>query len=117
MNLRDIFVSVGCCAAALGLSSCKHLRAGELQSGTETVSRTNERCSVIQPGVAPVAETAGCERIDGHVRVEFGSRMPNSSGYGRPVASPVAVRLDDGTQSRGHLRLPAGESGMDQYRR
>ncbi len=112
MNLRDIFVSVGCCAAALGLSSCKHLRAGELQSGTETVSRTNERCSVIQPGVAPVAETAGCERIDGHVRVEFGSRMPNPSGY-----SSVAVRMDEGTPSRGHLRLPAGDSGLDPFRR
>ena len=67
--------------------------------------------------VAPVAETAGCERIGGHVRVEFGSRIPNSSVHGRPVTSPVAVRLDDGTQSRGHLRLPAGESGMDPFRR
>jgi hypothetical protein len=43
--------------------------------------------------------------------------LPNSSGYDRPGASPVAVRLDEGTQSRGHLRLPAGESGFDQYRR
>jgi hypothetical protein len=113
MTLRDIFVSVGCCAAAVCLGSDKPARADEIQSSNETASRATERCA----GVAPVAETAGCERIDGHVRVEFGSRMPNSSGYDRPGASPVAVRLDEGTQSRGHLRLPAGESGFDQYRR
>jgi hypothetical protein len=33
--------------------------------------------------------------------------MPNPFGYGRPGASPVAVRMDEGTP-RGHLRLPAG---------
>ena len=114
MNLRDIFVSVGCCAAAVCLGFGKPARADELQSSNETASRATDRCAA---SGAPVEETAGCERIDGHVRVEFGSRMPNSSGYGRPVASPVAVRLDDGTQSRGHLRLPARESGTDQYRR
>jgi hypothetical protein len=114
MNLRDIFVSVGCCAAAVCLGFGKPARADELQSSNETGSRATERCAA---SGAPVEETAGCERIDGHVRVEFGSRMSNSSGYGRPVASPVAVRLDDRTQSRGHLRLPADESGSDQYRR
>jgi hypothetical protein len=113
MNLRDIFVSVGCCAAAVCLGSGKPARADELQSSNETASRATERCA----GVGPVEQTAGCERIHGHVRVEFGSRMLNSSGYDRPGASPVAVRLDEGTQSRGHLRLPAGESGFDQYRR
>jgi len=114
MNLRDIFVSIGCCAAAVCLGSGKAARANELQSGNETASRATERCAA---SGAPVEETAGCERIGGHVRVEFGSRMPNSSGYGRPGASPVAVRLNDDTQSRGHLRLPAGESGMDPFRR
>lgn len=114
MNLHDIFVSIGCCAAAVSLAFGKPARAGELQSSNETASRPPERCAA---SAAPVAETAGCERIDGHVRVEFTSRMPNSSGYGRPVASPVAVRLGDDTQSRGHLRLPAGESGMDPFRR
>ena len=114
MNLRDIFVSVGCCAAAACLGFAKPARADELQSSNETTSRAPERCAA---NGAPVEETAGCERIDGHVRVEFSSRLPNSSGYGRPVASPVAVRVDDGTASRDHLRLPAGESGFDQYRR
>jgi hypothetical protein len=114
MNLRDIFVSVGCCAAAVCLGFGKPARADELQSSNESASRATERCAA---SGAPVEETAGCERIDGHVRVEFGSRLPNSPGYGRPMASPVAVRLDDGTQSRDHLRLPAGESGLDQYRR
>jgi hypothetical protein len=114
MNLRDIFVSVGCCAAAVCLGFGKPARAGELQSSNETASRATERCAASAAGGA---ETAGCELIGGHVRVESGSRMPNSSGYGWPGASPVAVRLDDGTQPRGHLRLPAGESGFDQYRR
>ena len=83
MNLRDIFVSVGCCAAAVCLGSGKPVRADEFQSGNETTSRAPERCAA---NGAPVEKTAGCERIDGHVRVEFGSRMSNSSGYGRPVS-------------------------------
>ncbi|MGH6834637.1 MAG: hypothetical protein ACREC9_03615 [Methylocella sp.] len=116
MNLRDIFVSVTCCAAAVCLGFGKPARAGELQSSNETASRATERCAALQPGVAPVEETAGCERIGGHLRVEFGSRMSNASGYGRPGASPVAVRLDEGTP-RGHLRLPAGESGMEPFAR
>ncbi|MFZ0494707.1 MAG: hypothetical protein WBG11_07745 [Methylocella sp.] len=114
MNLRDIFVSVGCCGAAVCLGFGKPARANELQSSNATASRATERCAA---SGAPVEETAGCERIEGHVRVEFGSRMPNSSGDRGPGASSIAVRLDDGTQSRGHLRLPAGESGFDQYRR
>ena len=113
MNLRDIFVSVGCCAAALCLGFGKPARASELQSGNETASRATERCAAS----APVAETAGCERIDGHVRVEFGSRMSNVSGYGRPGASSIAVRLDEGAPSRGHLRLPGGDSGLEPIRR
>ena len=113
MNLRDIFVSVCCCATAVCLGFGKPARAGELQSSNETASRAPERCA----SSVSVAETAGCERIDGHVRVEFGSRKPNASGYGPPGASPIAVRLDEGTPSRGHLRLPASESGMDPFRR
>jgi hypothetical protein len=112
MNLRDIFVSIGCCAAAVCLGSGKPARAGELQSSNETTPRA--RCAASR---VPVEETTGCERIGGHVRVEFGSRLPYSSGYGRPVASPVAVRLDGGAPSRGHLRLPTGESAMDPVRR
>jgi len=114
MNLRDIFVSIGCCAAAVSLGFGKPSQADELQSGNETSSRATERCTA---SGARIEETASCERIDGHVRVEFGSRIPDLPGHGRPMASPVAVRLDDGTPSRGHLRLPAGESGFDQYRR
>jgi hypothetical protein len=114
MNLRDIFVSIGCCAAAVCFGSGKLARANELQAGNETASRATERC--VASG-APVEETAVCERIGGRVRVEFGSRIPDVSGYGWPGASSVAVRMGDGAQSRGHLRLPAGESGFDQYRR
>jgi hypothetical protein len=113
MNMRDIFVSVCCCATAVCLGFGKPARAGELQSSNETASRAPERCA----SSVSVAETAGCKRIDGHVRVEFDSRKPNASGYGPPGASPIAVRLDEGTPSRGHLRLPAGESGMGPFRR
>src|ERR671930_1631802 len=101
MNLRDIFVFIGCSGAALGLSSCIHLKADELQSGSETLSPTTEGCA------------AGCERIGGHVRVEFAPRIPDSSGFGRPGASPAAVRTDSVMQSHNHLRLPGDESGFD----
>jgi hypothetical protein len=114
MKLRDIFVSIGCCAAAVSVGFGKPARADELQSGNGTASRAAERCAA---SGAPVEETAGCERIDGHVRVEFGSRKPDLPGHGRPGASPIAVRLDDGATSRGHLRLPAGQSGIDSFPR
>jgi hypothetical protein len=114
MNLRDIFVSIGCCAAAVCLGSGKPARANELQSGNEAAPRATQRCAA---SGASLEETASCERIDGHVRVEFGSRIPDSSSYARPGASPVAVRLGDDTPSRGHLRLPSGESGMDYFPR
>ncbi len=114
MNLREIFISIGCCAAAVSLGFGKPVRANELQSGTEFASRATERCAASR---TRTEETAGCERIDGHVRVQFGSRIPDVSGYGQTGASPVAVRMDDGTPSRGHLRLPAREPQFDQYRR
>ncbi len=115
MNLREIIVSIGCCAAAVCLGFGKPARAGEPQSGTET-DYARDRAMCREPSTR-TEETAGCERIDGHVRVQFGSRIPNASGYGQPGASPVAVRLEDGTPSRGHLRLPAREPQFDQYRR
>jgi hypothetical protein len=114
MNLRDIFVAAGCCAAAAWLGFGKPARAGENQSGTETTSPATARCA---PSRAPMEVIAGCERIEGHVRVEFGSRMPNAAGYGRPGASPIAVRMGEDTSSRGHLRLPDRESVMDPFRR
>jgi hypothetical protein len=113
MNLRDIFVSISCCAAALGLSSGKPARAGDLQSSNETVPRTDVQCI---GGIPPAAE-ASCERIGGHLRVEFGPRSPNPSGLGRPGASPVAVRSDGGAQSSDHIYLPVDGSGFDPFRR
>jgi hypothetical protein len=117
MNLREIIVSMGCCAAAVCLGFGKPARAGELQSGNETMTRGNQHCAALHAGIAAAEDTSGCERIGGHVRVDLGSRMSNPSGYGRPETSPVAVRLDDGAPSRGHLRLPAGESGLDPFAR
>jgi hypothetical protein len=114
MNLREIIVSVGCCAAAVWLGFGKPARAGELQSANETTTR--EQCADLQPGAA-AEDGSGCERIGGHVRVDFGSRLPNPSAYGRPAASPVAVRVNDGTPPRAHLRLPAGDLGFDPFRR
>lgn len=112
MRLRDIFVSVGCFAAALGLSSGKQLRADDLQPGSETGPQTNLECA----GALPAAE-AGCERIGGHLRVEFNQRIPDVPGHVRPGASPVAVRSDGGMQVPSHIRLPGEDSGLDLYRR
>jgi hypothetical protein len=114
MNLREIIVPIGCCAAAVWLGFGKPARAGDLQSANETMGR--ERCAVLQPGT-PAEDGSGCDRIGGHVRVDLGSRLPNPSSYGRPTASPVAVRVNDGTPSRAHLRLPAGDLGFDPFRR
>ncbi|MGQ0445114.1 MAG: hypothetical protein ACT4O2_08325 [Beijerinckiaceae bacterium] len=114
MNLRDIFVAAGCCAAAACLGVGKPARAGEQQSVNETTSPATGRCA---PSHAPMEVTAGCERIEGHVRVEFGSRMPNPAGHGQPGASPIAVRLGEDASSPGHLRLPDREYGMDPFHR
>jgi hypothetical protein len=114
MNLRDIFVSISCCTAVFGLGFCKHLQAGEIQSQDETVSRTNERCTV---SIAPAGKAVSCERIGGHLRVEFAPRIPSPPGFGRPGASPAAVRTDGGSQSSGHLYLPGDASGLDPFRR
>jgi hypothetical protein len=114
MKLRDIAVRIGCCTAALGLSSCLHLKASELQPRDEEVSRTSERCSV---SIAPAGKAISCERIGGHLRIESLPRIPNPPGFGRPGASPAAVRMDGGTQSSGHLHLPGDDSGFDPFRR
>ncbi len=114
MNFRELVISIGCCAAALGLGIGKPARAGELQSGSDTLARGNERCTALQSG-SVVADS--CERIGGHVRVGLAPRFATPPGYGRPGASPVAVRIDDGTPSRSHLRLPPGEAGMDTFAR
>jgi hypothetical protein len=113
MNLREIIVSIGCCAAAVCLGFGKPARAGELQSSNGIISHGNERCAALQPGITGAGDTSVCNRIGGHVRVNLGPRLPNPSGYGRPGTSPVAVRLDDSASSRSHLRLPADESGLD----
>jgi hypothetical protein len=117
MNLRDIIISIGCCAAAVCLGFGKPAQAGDLQSGNETITRGNERCAALRSGAVATEDSSGCERVGGHVRVDLGSRLPNPSNYGRPGASPVAVRLNDATPSRAHLRLPAGDVGFDPFRR
>ena len=112
MNLREIIISIGCCAAAVCLGLGKPARAGDAQSSNGAFSQGNEQCAALPPGVAAPGEIPGCERIGGHVRVDLGPRMPNPAGYGRPGASPVAVRIDDGTP-RTHIRLPSRDFGGD----
>ena len=116
MNLREIIVSIGCCAAAVCLGFGKPARAGDLQSGNETMTSGNARCAALQPGTT-ARDSAGCDRVDGHVRVDLSNRLPNPSGYGHDGASPVAVRLDDSTPSRTHLRLPTDDGGFDPFPR
>jgi hypothetical protein len=115
--LRGIIVSIGCCAAAVFLTFGKPARAGELQSSNGVISRGDERCAAHQPGIAVAGDTSVCKRIGDRVRVGLGSRMPYPSGYGLPAASHVAVRLDESAPSRSHLRLPAGETGLDPFPR
>lgn len=112
--LRKTIVSIGCCAAAICLGFGKPAQAGELQSANETTA--GDRCAALQPGITS-EHTYGCERVGGHVRVDMGLRLPNPTSYGRPTASPVAVRSDDSARSRAHLRLPAGDVGFDPFRR
>ncbi len=112
MNLREIIISIGCCVAAVGLGLGKPARAGDAQSSNGAFSQENERCAALPPGVAAPGEIPGCERVGGHVRVDLGPRMLNPAGYGHPGASPVAVRIDDGTP-RTHIRLPSRDFGGD----
>lgn len=114
MTLREIAVRIGCFTAALGLGSCLHVRAEELQTSEEAVPHTTERCAV---SIAPVGKAVSCERIGGHLRIESMSRFPGQTGFGRPEASPAAVRTDGGIQSNGRLYLPGGQSGFDPFRR
>ncbi len=111
MNFRKIFVSIGCFAAAIGIGIGKPARAGDFQSGNESVSSSDEPCA-IQRG-----RTDGCERIGGHVRIDVVPRIPDSPRLGGPIASPVAVRSDDGRGPRGHLHLPGGLDELEPVRR
>ena len=112
MNFRKIFVSIGCVAAAIGIGSNRPARAGDFRSVNESVANPDEACA-IRPG----SQMGGCERIGGHVRVEIVPRIPDVPGFGGPMASPVAVRSDDGTGPRGHLHLPVGLDDFEPIRR
>jgi len=111
MNFRKIFVSIGCFAAAMGIGSGKPARAGDFQSANESVANPDEPCA-IRPG----SQMGGCDRIGGHVRVEIVPRIPDVSGFSGPLASPVAVRSDNGMEPRGHLHLPGGLDDLEPIR-
>jgi hypothetical protein len=112
MNFRKIFVSIGCFAAAIGIGFGKPARAGDFQSGNESVPSPEEPCAVQLGG-----QTGGCERIGGHVRIELVPRIPDSPRLGGPMATSIAVRSDDGTGPRGHLHLPGGLDELEPIRR
>jgi hypothetical protein len=108
MNFRKILVSIGCFAAAIGIGSGKPARAGD------PVSSPVEPCAVHSERGG---QFGGCERIGGHVRIDIVPRIQDTSGFGGRKASPVAVRMDDGTGPRGHLHLPSGLDELDPIRR
>jgi|GEM_PF-3323545 hypothetical protein len=110
MKLRDFLVSIGCCAAALGLCSGKPLKAAGLDSASEA-SQSNLDCAGPEPAAA------NCERIGGHLRVEFSERIPDVAPGVRSGASPVAVRSDGTPQSSRRIYLPGGHGGFDPFRR
>jgi hypothetical protein len=114
MNFRKILVSIGCFAAAIGIGSGKPARAGDFQSDNDPVSSPVEPCAVRS---ARNGQFEGCERIGGHVRIDMVPRIQDTSGFSGPKASPVAVRMDDGTGPRGHLHLPSGLDELDPIRR
>lgn len=114
MRLRRFFVSLGCCAAAFGLIPGKAARAGEMDAGGEPVQQTAGQCA---NELVPVPGARGCERIGGHLRIDFGPRPQSPAGYGPPGASPAAVRVDNNAGSRGYIRLPVGALGFDPFRR
>jgi hypothetical protein len=111
MIFRDTLALIGCCAAAVCFTFGKPARANDVQSGQGTLSRTSESC------VTSGAGTVSCERIGGHVRVDLNTRIVSAPAYGRPGASPVAVRIDEGDQPRRHLRLPAEQIGINPFGR
>ena len=112
MNFRKILVSIGCFAAAIGIGSGKPARAGDFQPGNESVSSPDESCAVQRSG-----QTGGCERIGGHVRIDVVPRIPHSPRLGGSMASPIAVRSDDGAGPSGHLHLPGGLDELEPIRR
>jgi hypothetical protein len=112
MNFRKIFVSIGCFAAAIGVGFGKPVRAGDFQSADKSLSSPDQPCAIKRS-----SQVGGCERIDGHVRVDVVPRIPDISAFGGPMASPVAIRSDDGRGPRGHLHLPAGLDELDPVRR
>ena len=124
MNFRSILISVGCFAAAIGLGSSKAVRAGDIQAGNDAVSSDSVagdsargRGAACAMGGVRSDQAVVCERIDGRVRIDAVSRIPDSPRIGGRMASPIAVRTDDGTGPRGHLYLPGGLDDLEPIRR
>lgn len=123
MNYRNILISIGCIAAAAGFGSGKPVRAAGLQPANESVSGDAAASDAASPGVpcayggARGGQPEGCERIGGRVRIDAVSRIPDPPGFGGGMASPVAVRSDNGTGARGHLYLPGGLDDLGPVRR
>ncbi|HTV32783.1 MAG TPA: hypothetical protein VME69_06730 [Methylocella sp.] len=111
------FLLILCWSAATGLGFSQSGLAGELQSGNGLGADGRGRCARPAPDLGQRTDRNLCEEINGHIRVDLDSPYPNPPGYGRPGASPVAVRIEDDNTARNHLRLPSSDWGYDPYRR
>lgn len=114
MNIREVIMAIGCSAVALFLSGGKVLRAGDLQTQDGPAAPASERCFL---NMMLTGKAISCERIGGHLRIESGAGLQGAQGSPQPGASPVAVRMEDGAEARGHLRLPAGQPGNGPFPR
>jgi len=124
MNFRNILVSIGCFAAAAGVGSAKPVQAGDLRTGNDSVaSDSSAPDSAASPGGTCAVggdqsdKREGCERIDGRVRIDAVTRIPDLPRFGGRTASPIAMRTDDGTGPRGHLYLQGGLDELEPVRR
>jgi hypothetical protein len=124
MNFRNILISAGCFAAAIGFGSGKAVRANDIQAGNDSVSSESAASDSAGASGVPCAiggvrneQPDGCERIDGRVRIDAVARIPDPVRFGGRLASPVAVRSDEGTGPRGHLYLPGTLDDLEPVRR
>lgn len=124
MNIRNILISAGCFAVAIGFGSGKAVRANDIQAGNDSVSSESAASAAAGASGVPCAiggarneQPVDCERIDGRVRIDAVARIPDPVRFGGRLASPVAVRSNEGTGPRGHLYLPGALDDLEPVRR
>lgn len=110
MSLRsqNLFV---CCGFAALFALAQSAQANDLPYGKSAQARSNAKCSAYGPGFVAAEGSDTCIWVGGHVRMEFGSRSSGSpdNGWASGGAMPAAMRVQDGADSRGHLRPQDGD--------